>query len=762
LSGGAVSVVRPELRAPEPYGWVDWLGALLARELAPSRRKFRLALRITTIGTLGAALVSICHVNNELGTYLVWLLVGAGPMLTVRKAGMLLVLEAIALAGSVVMARALAETPWLMLGFVFFLFSATTYAGNKLRLGTALLLVQVVSFDLFYGVVFAPGTIGWAAAGSFGGSVIAVGLLVVFDNIFWPEYGEPLLLEALAASIARARRRLIGAADFYLGRRGAARPPVPPPTSDLPTHIGLLDQAVTEGIDPHRHAILVAAITRVARISLEVDRLMIAARESVFGEMQALLGMEIQAAVDALAGVLDEIARELPADILVGADRPPPPSRTRARSAIDALSARTIQVRPVYIVRATPAELEHFASFTDSLTALTTHIERLLDEPPRTASAARPDHAAAQKAVAVDSALVRYSLKVGLCAVIGYVIGVFSQKADLSTILTTVLITALPTYGAAFRKMVLRIVGSVIGGAISLLAIIMVSPNFATLPAYMIAIFVVFFLSAYSSLSSGRVAYAGKQIGTTFALVFAGLSPSVDIYGPLWRIWGILLGTCVVAVIALILWPEYAGDSLLPRLRRVITDTLALAPGGAAAISEQAISETNSDTMRVLAEMLQVADDAQLEGRTSAVDHNAIVEAAGSLRRIANRLASISALRIAVPTPQLDTITETAREAVRDEVCHQLKVWLDFFIGSKGQSLSAEAARSLARGLLLRPIDEPLTELASGIEEREYGRITPWTLDQRRALLAEINSWRRITVLLPQLNLWLARIPGRP
>jgi hypothetical protein len=59
----------------------------------------------------------------------------------------------------------------------------------------------------------------------------------------------------------------------------------------------------------------------------------------------------------------------------------------------------------------------------------------------------------------------------------------------------------------------------------------------------MIALFVVFYVSAYSSLSSGRVAYAGKQIGTTFALVFAGLSPPLDVYAPLWRIWAILLGT---------------------------------------------------------------------------------------------------------------------------------------------------------------------------------------------------------------------------
>jgi len=92
---------------------------LLAQELAPTSRKFRTAFRLTTIATIGAGLVAICHVNSELGTYVVWLLVGAGPMLSVRRASAVLIAEALALIASLVMARALAETPWLMLPFIF-------------------------------------------------------------------------------------------------------------------------------------------------------------------------------------------------------------------------------------------------------------------------------------------------------------------------------------------------------------------------------------------------------------------------------------------------------------------------------------------------------------------------------------------------------------------------------------------------------------------------------------------------------------------
>src|SRR5271156_4920231 len=129
----------------------------------------------------------------------------------------------------------------------------------------------------------------------------------------------------------------------------------------------------------------------------------------------------------------------------------------------------------------------------------------------------------------------------------------------------------------------------------------------------------------------------------------------------------------VVAVVTFLWWPEYAGDSLLPRLRKVIRDTLALAPGGAAANTENEIQQANSGTMRALAEILEVADDAQVEGRTSTVNHNAIVEAAGTLRRIANRLASIATGRIVTPVPRLDPETESASEAVLDAVRRHLE-----------------------------------------------------------------------------------------
>src|SRR5216684_9223715 len=139
----AAGIARPEIRLAPTPGWLDELAALLSRELAPSSRKFRTALRLATIGTAGAGLIASCHVNNQLGTYLVWLLVGAGPMMSLRKASAFLIAETLVLALSVVMAGVLAETPWLMLPFIFAAISFSTYIGTIRNLGAALLLIQV-------------------------------------------------------------------------------------------------------------------------------------------------------------------------------------------------------------------------------------------------------------------------------------------------------------------------------------------------------------------------------------------------------------------------------------------------------------------------------------------------------------------------------------------------------------------------------------------------------------------------------------------
>lgn len=745
--------MRPERRNSGPPRWLGWFAALLAEELAP--RRFATSLRYTIIATIGAGLMAACHVRSELGPYVVWLMLGPVAMMSPATALLYLAATAPILAAAVPLAGILAESPWLMVSFIGIFVALSTYIIVTRKLGSIGLVWQVITLDTFYGVVFAPRDFGWNDAALFGGCAIAFSLIAIFDTWLWPDPAEAILLESLAGSLDRIRARFIRTVAYYLDEAGAARPAEPPPTSEMPVQLALLDRAGAEGISSYRRAILLAAINVVERLHLRVDRLAIAAREEVSHLVRQMVRPELGAACDAIAAALADLARATRVMIPIGADSPPSPTVARARPALDALDARVVAVRPVYINQAGGAEVANFGAFSEDLHVIVRLIERPLDEPPAAAEpiAAAPAAAPSQS----DPALITYCLKVALCVVIGYVIGLITQRADLSTILTTIIVTALPTYGASLRKMILRIAGAVIGGAISLLAIIVASPNFESLPAYMGVVFVVLFISAYSGLSSGRVAYAGKQIGVTFLLVYAGLSPSPDVYSPLWRTWGILLGTVVVTVVFFVLWPVYAGDSLLPRLRRVLRDTLALMPGGAAGTPGE-VHRISSEITEQLSEILQVADDARMEGRRCLIDHDAVVQSAGTIRRIAHRLASLTLLRLTDPPRRLDDVTEAAGNAVFSAIRMRLDSWLAFY--QSDVSLRAHAAHALAGGHSRQEIAQPLEEFSGSVEAQGFARIADWPLEQRGQMLDELQSLRRLEFLMSELETHLASIPG--
>ncbi len=746
-------------RTRSRVSWFDSFVALLVEELEPNPRRLKITLRMALIGTIGAGLVASCHVYNQLGTYLVWIMIGPVAMLSLRRAVTCLAILAPLLVATVPIAGMLVETPWLMLAFLFTFTALTTYLNVKLNLGAFGLIIQVVVLDTFYGVVFAPGDFGWHVAGLFGGCVIAFFLISIFDIWIWPDPAEKILPQSIAASVARNRERFVGVANYYLGEHDGRRPPEPPFTSGMPAQLALLERARAEGLPPHRRAVLLAAISREERLHIQIDRLTVAAREKVPTEMRSMFRPESEAAVLAIAAALDELAREVVAEIRTGPDNPPSPAAVRAHAALDALDARVVELRPTFIGRLTAAEGANFGAFTESLHAMVRLIERPLDTPPAAVASIAAGAEASVLLQSPDPALRRHAAKVGLCVVVGYVVGLTTQQAGLTTILTTVIITALPTYGASLRKMILRIIGAIIGGAITLVAIVIVTPNFSTLPSYMLVTFIVLLISAYASLASGRVAYAGKQIATTFLLVFADLAPSANVYGPLWRIWGTFLGTLVVTIVFFVLWPEYAGNSLLPRLRKVIRDALALAPDRKApTLSIVEVNALNTESMHLFSEILEVAEDARIEGRSSLIDHEALVQASGTLRRIANRFAGLAAERLSTPVPPLDASTQAARDAIFSALRNRLESWLAFY--ESRNCLDRDAAMAVVAQHSSTDISRPRQALGARLQADSFALIASWSPAQRRQIFAELQSLQRLEFLMSELDDYLARVPG--
>ena len=497
------SFARPRTR------WLDWLVALVIEELTPNSRRLKTTLRMAVIGTLGAALMAACHVQNQLGTYLVWLLIGPVPMMSFRKALTCLLILAPILAASVQISGMLVEAPWMMLAFLFAFTAISTYLNVALGLGGFGLIIQVVTLNTFYSVIFDPDGFGWQV-----GALWRLCHCVLSNRdlrqLAVADPAEAILPQAIAASVARNRQRFVMVASFYLDSRAGQRPLEPPFTSGMPDQLALLERARAEGITTHRRAVMLAAISREERLHIQIDRLTVAARTDVPREARLLFRPEIKETITAIALALDELESEIVTNVRTGPDNPPSPAALHARTALDVLDARIVELRPTYINRVTATEVASFGEFTDALHAMVRLIERPLDQPPPATATSLA--AVSAPAWIIDPALARYCEKVGLCVVIGYIIGITAHRPELATILTTVIITALPTYGASLRKVIFRIVGAVLGGAIAILTIIIVSPNFTTLPSYLLATFIVLYLSGYASLASGRTAYAGKQV----------------------------------------------------------------------------------------------------------------------------------------------------------------------------------------------------------------------------------------------------------
>ena len=116
-----------------------------------------------------------------------------------------------------------------------------------------------------------------------------------------------------------------------------------------------------------------------------------------------------------------------------------------------------------------------------------------------------------------------------------------------------------------------------------------------------------------------------------------------------------------------------------------------------------------------------IADDAQMEGRTSAVDHDAIVAAAGTLRRIANRLSSITSARVLIQMPPLDPVTELARERFFLAIREQLTSWLIFFGGA--ECFSVSAARVVAQKISALELSKTLNAFTSLLQEEGVARL---------------------------------------
>lgn len=178
-----------------------------------------------------------------------------------------------------------------------------------------------------------------------------------------------------------------------------------------------------------------------------------------------------------------------------------------------------------------------------------------------------------------NPAYLHFALKTLLATLLCYVFYTAADWQGIHTIMLSCVIVAQPGLGATMQKTWLRIGGALLATLIALILIVFVQPWTDSLSGLLAMTLPVFALAAWIAAGSERIAYAGIQIGFTFALAF------LSWFGPLSnltelrdRVIGILLGVLVSSIVHLYLWPDSEAPQLkarLAQLYRQLAQTLA-------------------------------------------------------------------------------------------------------------------------------------------------------------------------------------------
>src|SRR5215475_14098404 len=183
------------------------LRAFLARELAPSHRRIVEAARNATKATLTTGLAAMMQIVGPFGPLFAFRIGQPGISFGLFEGALTIVCAAAMQAAIVPITGKLLDYPGLILGFVFIVFVSIVYLLSNTRLFLILALVAIGTITTVYSGIFQPGRIGWGSTYTFDGILAATLVMVAFDRFFWPSPLEPKLLEAIAADLARTRRR---------------------------------------------------------------------------------------------------------------------------------------------------------------------------------------------------------------------------------------------------------------------------------------------------------------------------------------------------------------------------------------------------------------------------------------------------------------------------------------------------------------------------------------------------------------------------
>ena len=599
------------------------LGAIFA-ELAPGRQKWRRAIRVASITALGAGVMATMQIANPLGLTVLVNLSLPEAAFPLTRGVVFLFCAAVFQILAVAVAMALASSPALQLTAFVVLAMVTSYSIYAVPiLGRLWLWIQVPAVTVFYMVLFAPAELVRDNTEMFAGMAIAVGLLLLFNNVIWPESAWSVLADSLVETIERSRSRFARLIAIAVGE---APPDVDRPVaSQLGHHVAVLGQIhATSTSMPAELGRMLTFIMKAEQIRNQLAGF----ASMVLAEPGAFSQPHRASQLKALAGTLDEqyarLLTELHQQSAVPAEESVALSQRVSRSD---LSARLGQSARDY-----PQLAQLWAATTlpwldDDALEWPRDEDLIVDSPFPTSHGA-------------DPFLVRFAVRHTLALTIAFLLGLWDNSAALHAAIWLLMIGGPPSHGATRRKFLMRALGA--SGALALagLGTIIISPNYTSLVPYLLAIFMGVLLMAYVGEGGGILSYLAVG-GTAFVIAYSGPGPRSGMAGSLSSVWGISVGMTIRAAVSLI-WSEHSPRTLAEEFQPLLAAMLELVQGAKTASSAARRNAALVRVVKSIQVMLGVASDALLEGRRAGIDPNNLIDALETLLRLAFVLGSLN------------------------------------------------------------------------------------------------------------------------
>jgi uncharacterized membrane protein YccC len=651
------------------------------------------------------------------------------------------------------LAGVLVQVPWLLLPAFFVGIALIAYFSPVTHGALELLAVAYPFITGFYMGVFDPLGMPTAVAQICVGYAIGLVTATAFSRLLSADDAAVTLAGALADGFARARGRLHEIAGRYEAERADLLPGEAPISSQFARDMELLGRVRQEGrhrADVAFLALAIVVVDRALTLTATMDAL---ARQPVGRTYRRLLGPQISVLVAGLDAGLAAFERAAATRSTELTARWPD-----HRAAVAAVEAQQLTLRRAGALASvdiaeeanTEAFVQALVDLADTLHASPADLRELVkrDAEPTTRSLPRFDRYAA-----------RYALHVALGVTISYLIGIFANAPELFNILFHPVFLAVSSYGATIRRSGTRLVGTLLGCLIAMVATIVVMPNVSELPALALLLLAVTVPSAYVAVGGPRFSYVGLQIIVAFAIVGLAEQPLTDVHLALWRVYGTLLGTAALFLAFRLVGPDYAGRQLVARFADVIRGILAFLPRpGGVPLTPAEGAAVHQRNVAGLFDIMRLADEAQAESATGGVDTQSAIAAGDGMVRIADRLAAVYRRRWASPGPPSGSI-----RAALTSVETAIRAWLEIAVGMlqardtmarPGSRAYREACvAAVAVAAQPRPdLAEALSTLRQTVDEARSTELAEWPPAARGALVAEIEHLRRVVELLPSLD----------